>query len=389
MPNVTRIDTDIEALLQPISEGAPSGAFLRYEGTYERIREARREDDATLPQGVWERPLKIADWDAVVALSVEALTHKSKDLQLAVWLGEAWTHIGGMDGFRQTIRLCAGLCERFWETLFPALDEGSAETRLNLLDWLDDVTSRELRQVPLTEPSGSSPGYCLVDWEAGLQIGAAATRSRAVTGETEPAAVTHESFLARLSMTGYVRWASMKEEIDAAAAAVHELEALITAKVPGASLLRRAGGVLRSMGGVVDEGLKVTIDNAPPEVRAKAAAGLSGSASGKGAAGSTATATGGAMGLLGLGGAGFLGAGGGGGAGSSGGPITSRTDAYVRLTEAADYLLRTEPHSPVPYLVKRAISWGNMSLAELLYEFVGNTDDLVAIQRLLGMRERE
>jgi hypothetical protein len=30
-----------------------------------------------------------------------------------------------------------------------------------------------------------------------------------------------------------------------------------------------------------------------------------------------------------------------------------------------------------------------MSLAELLYEFVGSTDDLVAIQRLLGMREKE
>ena len=87
--------------------------------------------------------------------------------------------------------------------------------------------------------------------------------------------------------------------------------------------------------------------------------------------------------------AGFGGAPIGAGIASSGGPITSRTDAYVRLTEAADYLLRTEPHSPVPYLVKRAISWGNMSLAELLYEFVGNTDDLVAIQRLLGMRERE
>ena len=74
---------------------------------------------------------------------------------------------------------------------------------------------------------------------------------------------------------------------------------------------------------------------------------------------------------------------------SRSGPIKSRAEAYLRLSEAADYLLRTEPHSPVPYLVKRAVGWGNMSLAELLMELVGTPDDLVTIQRLLGMRGRE
>jgi hypothetical protein len=35
------------------------------------------------------------------------------------------------------------------------------------------------------------------------------------------------------------------------------------------------------------------------------------------------------------------------------------------------------------------VGWGNMSLAELLMELVGAPDDLVTIQRLLGMRGRE
>ncbi|HSN98846.1 MAG TPA: hypothetical protein VLS89_11195, partial [Candidatus Nanopelagicales bacterium] len=72
-----------------------------------------------------------------------------------------------------------------------------------------------------------------------------------------------------------------------------------------------------------------------------------------------------------------------------GAPLKSRAEAYRQLADAADYLLRTEPHSPVPYLVKRAISWGNMSLAELLAEFVGSPDDLVTIYRLLGIRGRD
>jgi type VI secretion system protein ImpA len=54
--------------------------------------------------------------------------------------------------------------------------------------------------------------------------------------------------------------------------------------------------------------------------------------------------------------------------GSGGRPIRSRAEAYRRRSEAADYLLRTEPHSPTPYLVKRAVSWGGMTLTKLLRE---------------------
>ena len=72
----------------------------------------------------------------------------------------------------------------------------------------------------------------------------------------------------------------------------------------------------------------------------------------------------------------------------SGSPVRSRAEAYRRLAEAADYLLRTEPHSPTPYLVRRAVAWGGMSLGELLEELVQTDSDLKAIYTLLGMRER-
>ncbi|HET9714536.1 MAG TPA: hypothetical protein VFP64_21785, partial [Pyrinomonadaceae bacterium] len=59
--------------------------------------------------------------------------------------------------------------------------------------------------------------------------------------------------------------------------------------------------------------------------------------------------------------------------------------AYRRLSEAADYLLRTEPHSPTPYLVKRAVEWGNMSLPELFQQIVRNEGELNEIDRLLRL----
>lgn len=51
--------------------------------------------------------------------------------------------------------------------------------------------------------------------------------------------------------------------------------------------------------------------------------------------------------------------------------FSSREQAYASLSAIADYLMRTEPHSPAPWLVKRAVSWGGMTLAELLDELLG------------------
>jgi type VI secretion system ImpA family protein len=71
---------------------------------------------------------------------------------------------------------------------------------------------------------------------------------------------------------------------------------------------------------------------------------------------------------------------------SSGGRIRSRAEAYRSLADAADFLARTEPHSPASYLVRRAIEWGSMSLQELLPELVRNPGELTEIFRLLNVR---
>lgn len=63
------------------------------------------------------------------------------------------------------------------------------------------------------------------------------------------------------------------------------------------------------------------------------------------------------------------------------GRISSRDEAYRMLEAVAGYLERTEPHSPVPLLVRRAISWGAMPLPQLLAELM---QDPALTTRLLG-----
>ena len=68
--------------------------------------------------------------------------------------------------------------------------------------------------------------------------------------------------------------------------------------------------------------------------------------------------------------------------------IRSRAAAYKALDEIADYLLRTEPHSPTGYLVKRAVRWGELPLQQLLTELVPDERGLTAIYTLLGLAKR-
>ena len=75
-------------LYESIPGDNPAGADLRYTPVYERIKEARREED-DLNQGVWKRERKVADYSTVITLAQEAIATGSKDLQLAAWLCHA------------------------------------------------------------------------------------------------------------------------------------------------------------------------------------------------------------------------------------------------------------------------------------------------------------
>ena len=69
------------------------------------------------------------------------------------------------------------------------------------------------------------------------------------------------------------------------------------------------------------------------------------------------------------------------------GSIRSREEAYRLLEAVAAYLQKTEPHSPTPYLVKRAVTWGRMSLSDLMQEIVREEGDIGRFFSLLGIKD--
>ncbi len=167
----------IDELLLPIPGTDPAGCDLRYTTCYEEIMEARRCEDV-ISLGDWRHSLKTANWEKAVALTVSALSTRSKDLQIAVWLAEALTVLHGFRGLEQGVRLVVGLVERFWEGIYPQAEGGDLEYRAAPFQFLNEKIALHVRQIPLTDPEVTH-GYSWLKWQQSRQVGSEAeTRNR-------------------------------------------------------------------------------------------------------------------------------------------------------------------------------------------------------------------
>lgn len=351
---------DIASLLAPIPGDNPCGEWLRYEGTYDRIEDARRQDDATLPQGIWKTQVKRADWPSVSRLCQEALRDRSKDLQIAAWLLEAWLHQHGFHGLRPGLELCAGLCASFWEGLHPTIDDDDLSYRLAPIEWINRKVPATLKALPITAPQGDleeAHPASFADWELALHR----ERLRQTEGGSQPedpSEPTLERIQRSAIQTPPAFSFELLGELEAAVAAIDHLAAQLD------RLSGKEQGALRNLRAVVVEISRLLGQLRGPEGAIPGS--VTGAAGGDDPGAAQADDGGG-----------------------SGGPRTlrSRADAYRMLQEAADYLMRTEPHSPTPYLVRRAVAWGHMSLVDLLAEIVQTPSDLKAIYQLLAIRK--
>ncbi len=358
---------DLETLLTPISADKPSGESLRYSGLYEAVEEARREDDPSLPQGVWKTELKKADWKEAARLCLDALETRSKDLQVAAWLLEAWIHLEGLPGATVGLSLLGALCESFWDTVHPLPQEGDAEFRLSPIEWVAGRIPDTVRGIPITAPTSDEGKPCTyADLDSARHLERLARADpQAIQAAEARGRISTDRFLVSVSLTPTIFYSVLEADARQSLAALDALAVLLNRLCGNdAPSFQRLGDALFALQHfalrVLEErGDRGEVTAALPQGAAMDEMDLYPQAE---------TEEEGAF------------------YGSS--PIRSRAEAYRRLSEAADYLLRTEPHSPTPYLVRRAVAWGGMSLGELLHELVQGEGDLRAIYTLLGMRER-
>jgi type VI secretion system protein ImpA len=354
---------DIEALLAPIPGEKPTGESLQYSGLYDEIKEARRSED-NLEQGEWKREAKVADWAEVVSLSLRALSSQTKDLQVSAWLTEALVKLYGYPGLRDGLKVIRGLHEQYWDDLYPEEDEGDLEARANAISWMERQVAFLVKQIPLTA-SASGFSYSFNDFEQSINFNVgpdvdsttAAERRQRAADENK---ITSEDWLKAKNSSPRAYYETLNADISQSWAAFEALDRVMDERfgrqTPGMGLLKQSLDQVRSL---IDKVVKEKRLLEPDPVDSETVA-VSGN--GTYAAGPSSDGT-----------------------ASPAGPIRTRQDAINRLKEVAAYFRQTEPHSPVSYLVERAVKWSQMPLESWLASVIKDSTVLDSLRETLGV----
>ncbi|AKX44183.1 type VI secretion protein [Thiopseudomonas alkaliphila] len=343
---------DVNALLQPISDTSPAGEDISFSLEFDQIQEARRSDDASLDQGEWVTEIKQADWPLVLKQCTALLTEKSKDLRLAAWLAEAATHLYGFQGLATGYQLIAGLCEHFWDSLHPEIEDGDTELRVGNLSWMLSQSKEWMYTIPLTQIPERN--FTALDIDAAI---------RSNDNSTGPTMADIER--ARTA-TPIVFYQKIAESLPIAKNALSQLESIIDEKLgddgPSFSTAREtfekvaanANRLINAAGAQIapqetthetSEQTEVPSEDLEPNTPQIII---------------------------------------------NSGAINSRNEALLQLQRVADYFKQTEPHSPVIYLAERAVEWGNMPLHSWLQAVLKEESGaLNRLEELLGFSRDE
>ncbi|QGJ71950.1 Hypothetical protein PBC10988_36630 [Planctomycetales bacterium 10988] len=355
---------DFNTLLKPIPGEDPSGDMIPFD-VRENLDEMRKEvnpelydaDDPRRPK----EPKK-ADWEGIETLCIETLTETTKDLNIVVRLMEALTKAHGFAGLRDGFHLSRLLFEKCWDRLRPEMEdeEEDLDMRSGPYNWLDDESKGALfpitiHSVPvLMLPDGTT--YSWQDWRNGQE-----GKGHVSSEEFEQAVFnTPRQYL--------------KNNIADATNAVKELQLLKT--VMEAKLMYEAPG-FTALGPALNDcrGLLLQIEQklGPDEEEEAAEAGgtemqpMSEQGVGMPAQMLSPAQAASVIQRQQVG--------------------ATREDIYNQLHKAATALQKLEPHSPIPYLLLKAVELGRMPFPKLMKRLIRDGSVIEEMWREIGIQD--
>jgi type VI secretion system protein ImpA len=334
-------------LLNPIDGPNASGADLRYT-LYDVIKEARREE-AVPPPGLTERDRKVADNPLVIKLTNEALAKKTKDLWLAAWLTEASLKQSGFGGLREGLALCHGLVEKFWDTLYPAIEDGDAEMRAAPLEFIGTRLEIPLKSVRLVEKEP----YGFADVQESRKLGYEADAKSDEARQSRAAALEQGKVAPEIldkcfEETPKAFYAKAEKDLDGCLQVLTQLKASCDAKFgdtsPSFGKLESVLGEIRPVvHGFLQKKREKEPDPVEETVPEPAAHGAPGPTGESAAAGPVRTGV-----LISV---------------ETSSEPPDRLEAIRKIAEAAAFLRRREPRSPASYMMLRGLRWGELRAA--------------------------
>lgn len=337
---------DLETLLAPISDEAPSGPDLGYEPERQEIEQAF-ESSISIDSSGEEAGGPEIDWRPVLK-GIESESAKSKDVWLAVYLCRAGARMGDLETIETGAEFLAGLFERFWDTVHPQLEEYGVQGRKGPCDSLARIAEfiGPLKRAALLKHP-----------RLGIYSGADFERFRA-NGDAEDG---YGMFRAALEETPPEALDEIVARLDAIAGAIRRADGVLTANSEGGGATNfqptydALAEIKRAVASFGSNPAEAAPETESEEVSSSDAGGGSG--------------------------------------GSGGGPriagrVESREDVLKALDAIGDYYRRKEPASPVPLVLQRAREWVNLDFLTVLEDIApGSLDE--ARKVLISQRGKE
>jgi type VI secretion system protein ImpA len=341
---------DIDSLLLPIPGENPAGRGIPFP-LREKLELGRKETlSGREGDGPFPAPSKPADWETIVDSTREALKTAAKDLQLAARMTEALVRLHGFAGLRDGLCLLKRLVTDCWDRLHPpGTGPEDLEVRAAAFYWLDDphrgaCFPSTLRLVPLVADENRT--YCWRDWYQARQ---------------GRGAVDHQSFERAVRLAAWEHFNGLAADLEGCQQEFRELVAVLEEKIgANAPALNEVRHAVADCHQLVQEIMQKGISSMPIEAEAVA----SGSQLLDEIPQEQAGAAWGPF-----------------------DPVALREQLYRQVEQIAQTLQQLEPHSPIPYLLYRAVRLGNLPFPQLMKELLRDSNAMKELNREFGIND--
>ncbi len=364
--SIAEAQIEMDVLLAPIPGDSPTGVDLSSSTIYGEIEDLRITDEPIGTLGELKKgEARVADWGKVLTISSATMATRSKDLRLAYYIAQSLAKRHGLAGMRAGFQLFQRLHERFWPDMYPRIVDDDLEARTAWLEKLDKLFQETVAEVPVTHVQDEKP-VKFWEWqgpqlllERATKISKPEEKKIAIQAATERKNELDKS----VGKTSPSFYEDLHHEITLCFEACKQLCRVVEenlAAEPGAKQLEERPNFYYTRQAL---GEILAIVESILERKGLSPVGKSETTAAQGQPAVSEKAKSPAL----------------------PGEELTREGAINGLTAIASFFLRTEPHSPVGYLVERAIRWSRLSLTELLEEMLQDTAVMAKVKNTLGI----
>jgi type VI secretion system protein ImpA len=357
---------NIKSLLKPITKGKPTGKDLRRDkqtaALYYDLKDLRQKARQLEQQSPAEtyNPQVQAAWQKVYGKAQVILISHSKDFDVVTWLIEAQLRLSGLDGISGGFKLAAQMIQRFWADAFPSLDKDEPLSRLSLLIGLNGEGQpgsliAPLGQIVITD-APMLTNYPVWQYKQALLNNAIEDKQKQ-QARIEASGVSLSDIQKAVAVTSKSFVSQLRKQLDTASESYQQLVETVHQVsgddcFPSYHFMQRLAQI------------NIHLDHLYPKAQSKTKHVSSAERQREDRPPTHQAAEGGAR------------------------QLSDREQALAQIVEIADFFSEIEPHSPLPYLLNKAVHWANLPLPELLSTLIHEPTVLDDVFKLTGIEHK-